>query len=275
MPMKNSLAVTTITHAAPKAPLVLRGTLVDCISQAKEIGYDAVEIHVIETSSFPLAEAKLVLAETGLSISSIVTGRIFTERGLCFTSVDPQNRDAAMAELRSYIDLSSQLGATDGVVIGWVKGNRRNDDPGFDHLLASQLRSLGEYAEQQGQRLLIEVINRYETNLFNTARELRNFIEAWQLPACRIHLDSFHMNIDEADMVEAIHTAGSLLGYFHVADSNRLVPGKGHIDFTALFSALHKINYHGTISLECIPWPDSFAIAVEGHDYLLDMLNKC
>ena len=105
--MNNPLAITAIVHAAPEAPLVLRGELPQCIRQAKALGYDAVEIHVIEAPTFPMAEVKAALQETGLHISAIVTGRIFTERGLCITSPDPQNRAAAMAEMRDYIDIAA------------------------------------------------------------------------------------------------------------------------------------------------------------------------
>ena len=95
--------------STPEAPLVLRGELLQCIRQAKELGYDAVEIHVIEAPTFPMGEVKAALRETGLHISAIVTGRIFTERGLCITSPDPQNRAAAMAEMRDYIDIAAEL----------------------------------------------------------------------------------------------------------------------------------------------------------------------
>ena len=118
MAMNNPLAVTAIIQADPKAPLVLRGELTDCICQAKAMGYDAVEIHVIEAPTFPMDAVQEALSQTGLRISAIVTGRIFTERGLCMTSPDAANRDAAMAELRDYIDLAATVNATDGVVIG-------------------------------------------------------------------------------------------------------------------------------------------------------------
>ncbi len=119
-----------------------------------------------------------------------------------------------------------------------------------------------------------EVINRYETNLFTSVAELRDFLIQWNLPGCRIHLDTFHMNIEEADMVRAIEIAGDSLGYFHVADSNRLAPGRGHLDFSAMFAALERVGYHGTISLECIPQPDSLSTGAEGYLYLTKMLNN-
>lgn len=272
--MSNPLAITAITSGAKRAPLVLRGDLVNAVKQASEWGYDALEIHIIDAGDFPLQMMKDALNQYGVRISAIVTGQIFTRRNRCITSPDPVNREAAMAEVRAYIDIAAALDAMDGVVIGWVKGNRPASHPDeFDRLLADQLRDLGEYAAAKGQRILVEVINRYETNLFNTSAELRTFLDKWDLPNCWIHLDTFHMNIDEADMAEAIRTAGSKLGYLHVADSNRLHPGAGHLDFAPVFRALHETGYRNTVSLECIPEPDSTTAGVQGMAFLAKELK--
>lgn len=273
--MTNPLAITAITAAADTAPLVLRGDLVRCVSQARELGYQAVELHVVDAAGFPTQAVADACRREGIRVSAVVTGRIFTERGRCMTSPDPANRAAAMEELRAYIDVAAQLRATDGVIIGWVKGSRPAEDPGFDALLAGQLHILGQYAAEKGQRLLIEVINRYETNLFNTAEELVDFLRAWEVPNCFVHLDTFHMNIEEADLAGAIRTAGEKLGYFHVADSNRLTPGRGHIDFAVLFSALKEVHYQGTISLECIPLPDPLSAGAEGLAFLTETWKNC
>lgn len=272
--MTNPLAITAITAADAAAPLVLRGELTQCIRQARELGYQAVELHVVDAADFPTRAVRDACLDQDIRVSAIVTGRIFTQRNRCMTSPDPDNRAAAMEELRAYTDIAAALEATDGVVIGWVKGRRPEGDQGdFDRLLAGQLRALGEYAGDRGQRLLIEVINRYETNLFNTAQELVSFLRTWELPHCLVHLDTFHMNIEEADPAQAIRTAGSLLGYFHAADSNRLPPGRGHIDFVGLFSALREVRYSGTISLECIPLPSPPLAGAEGHTFLTEMLK--
>ena len=267
--MKNLLAITAITSGAPRAPLVLRGDLVKAVGQAADWGYDAIEIHIIDAGDFPLPLMKDACSRYGVKVSAIVTGQIFTRRNRCITSPDPANREAAMAEVKAYIDIAAALGATDGVVIGWVKGNRPDtQQEEFDRLLAGQLRELGAYASNKGQRILVEVINRYETNLFNTAAELREFLDKWELPNCWVHMDTFHMNIDEADMPQAIRTAGDKLGYLHVADSNRLYPGAGHLDFAPILAALQEVDYQGTISLECIPEPDSKTAGVRGMAFL-------
>lgn len=274
--MKNALAITAIEDGAPRAPLVLRGDLAHSIETAAKLGYSAIEIHVIDAPTFPTDAVCDACRKHDISIASIVTGQIFTRRHLCITSPDKDNRDAAMKELYDYIDIAATVEATDGIVIGWIKGNRpESGGAAYDDLLASQLRDLGRYAARKGQKILVEVINRYETNVFNTARELVDFLNRYQLENTYVHLDTFHMNIEEADMVEAIRTAGGRLGYFHVADSNRLVPGRGHTDFVSLFSALKEVGYQGAISLECIPDPDSLTTGAEGYAYLTDAMKRC
>ena len=272
--MNNRLSVTAIEEGGASAPLVLRGDLKTAVRDAAAFGYNAIEIHIIEASSFPTGELKKALQENGICISSIVTGQIFTRRHLCITSPDRENRDAAMAELKDYIDIAAALGAADGVVIGWVKGRHPEGDRSeFDALLAKQFGILADYAQNKGQKILIEVINRYETNLFNTAAELKSFIQTWGLSNCYIHLDTFHMNIDEADMTEAIRTAGKDLGYFHVADSNRLSPGCGHLNFESIFQALKETGYQGSISVECIPRPSSMETAKNARIFLSEKLQ--
>ena len=256
--MKQYIAITAAQSAAQEAPLLLRGNLVQAVERAASLGYDAIEFHVDDAESFPVEEITEACQTHSIEISAIVTGRIFTQKHLCITSKERENRDAAMQELFAHIELASQLGAKDGVVIGWVKGKRpEHDVADFDNLLASQLKRLCVYAEERGQKILIEVINRYETNLFNTAEELMSFLNRYQLDGAYVHLDSFHMNIEEADIAAAIRLCGKRLGYFHVADSNRLYPGAGHIDFASIYDALNFVDYRGALSVECIPEPDA------------------
>ena len=273
--MKNTLAITAIHDGTPKQPLVLRGDLVQAVRDAAALGYTGLEIHVIDPAAFPTQDVLAACRACGVRIAAIVTGQVFTRRKLCITSPDAANRDAAMAELYRYIDVAAALEAADGVVIGWVKGNRpEGPQEAFDQLLADQLRKLGEYAQARGQRILVEVINRYETNLFNTAEELCAFLDRWSLPNCWVHLDTFHMNIEEADMAQAVRTAGARLGYLHVADSNRLYPGAGHIDFEPVLRAASEVGYAGSVSLECIPEPDGRTAAEQTIRLLKPVMDR-
>ena len=87
-------------------------------------------------------------------------------------------------------------------------------------------------------------------------------------------MDSFHMNIEEVDIFIAITKYGKLLGYFHIADSNRMYPGAGHIDFLKLRDSLLDIDYEGFIVLECLPIPDGQTAAVKAISFFKDIFSK-
>lgn len=112
------------------------------------------------------------------------------------------------------------------------------------------------YAKEKGVKIFIEAINRYEINTMNTAGDVVDLIDEYELTNTFVHLDTFHMNIEEVNIAKAIELCGDKLGYIHFADSNRSYPGAGHIDFSKVIKALHHINYKGCISVECLPLPD-------------------
>jgi sugar phosphate isomerase/epimerase len=266
--MKHIYATTAIGELSLGAPLLLQGDLLQAVKKTAALGYEAMEIHVTEPSVFPTALLADACDAHGIRIAAIATGRVYTMRNLCITSTEPKNREAAMQELYAYVDIAAELNAMDGVVIGWVKGKRPSNADGFDDLLAVQLQKLAGYAAQKGQKLLIEVINRYETNVFNTCEELLAFLTRYDIPNAYIHLDTFHMNIDESNPAEAIRSCGKRLGYFHVADNTRLYPGSGMLDFKSYFSVLKEIGYKGFVSVECLPCPDGETAARKALEYL-------
>ena len=107
-----------------------------------------------------------------------------------------------------------------------------------------------EHAAKVGVRLGVEVLNRYENNLINTAKQARRLIELVQSPFVGIHLDTFHMNIEEEDMAGAINLAGDKLFHLHGSDSHRGIPGEGHVPWGQVASALRKIRYNGYVVIE-------------------------
>jgi sugar phosphate isomerase/epimerase len=272
--MRNKLAITIIENASPKAPLVLRGDLVQSVNKAAELGYGAIEIHVLDVKGFPVQAVTEACRLNGLSVSAIATGHYFIRHNLCITSADMANRNASMQEVYKFIDLAASLGTTDGIIIGWAKGTcPEQGQQAYYDLLAEQLNSLGIYATAKNQRILLEVINRYETNVFNTTSEIMAFLGKYNPENVWVHMDTFHMNIDEANMTESIRLAGSRLGYFHIADSNRFYPGAGHIDFVPIISALKEIGYSGALSVECIPSHDSETTARKSIIFLNSLIN--
>ncbi len=105
-------------------------------------------------------------------------------------------------------------------------------------------------ARDLGMGLGLEPCNRYETHLLNTARQTAEVIERVGAENVFIHLDTYHMNIEEAGMAVGFADAGEHLGYLHLSESNRGVPGRGTLDWAGTFEGLKDIGYEGTMTLE-------------------------
>ncbi|MEM1050375.1 MAG: sugar phosphate isomerase/epimerase family protein [Pseudomonadota bacterium] len=109
---------------------------------------------------------------------------------------------------------------------------------------------VAQKARDLNMRLGLEPCNRYETHLLNTARQTAEIIERVGAPNVFIHLDTYHMNIEEAGMAEGFADAGEHLGYVHLSESNRGVPGKGTLDWAGTFKGLAEVDFEGTMTLE-------------------------
>ena len=121
--------------------------------------------------------------------------------------------------------------------------------------LAEAMTILGEHAASRGQVLLYEPLNRYETNLINTIDEGMQFLKGLPTMGLRLLADLFHMNIEEADIAEAIRAGGSSIGHIHLADSNRRPAGLGHTDFGPIVKAVRDIEFDGYFAAEALPYP--------------------
>lgn len=112
------------------------------------------------------------------------------------------------------------------------------------------VRTVGKIAQECGVDYCLEVLNRFEGYLLNTCAECRQFVEEVDVPAVKIMLDTFHMNIEEDSMTEAILLAGDRLGHFHVGENNRRLPGKGNLPWHQIGSALRAIGYDKNVVME-------------------------
>ena len=124
-------------------------------------------------------------------------------------------------------------------------------------LVANNLLLLCDYAADRGIRIAMEVLNRFETDFVNTAAQAVALVERVNHPALGIHLDSFHMNIEERGFGDAIRTAGSHLMHFHACANHRGTPGKDTIPWEEIREAMNDVGYRGDIVIE------SFSIRVE------------
>ena len=250
------------------APILFTGEICDCLRRAAAAGFDAIEYHTRETAEFDYDAIRKTIEETGCRISMIVTGRLYTQGGFSLTSEDSENEKTAVAGMLRYIDMAAEVEA--GIVIGWAKGNiREASSKGvFFERFFRNLKVLDEAAAAKNVPINIEVINHYEVDVCMTARETAAYLAANDFKSCYVHLDTFHMMLEEEDYPKAIQTAGSRLGYFHFADSTRWYPGSGYIDFKSILKTLDEVDYDGYLSIECFPHEDAEETARKGLQYL-------
>jgi sugar phosphate isomerase/epimerase len=254
-------AVSAANEAPPSAPILLVGDICSNLRTAASLGYSAIEIHTRETANLDYYMISKTTEECGTKVAMVITGRLLTEGEVNLIDDSPCVTESAIKGMKKYVEMASTLGAD--IVIGWVKGNvpAGGNREKYIKRLGDNLRIIANYGSEMNVRVCIEVINHYEVNVFTTCRELFDFLVAFQLSNCYIHLDTFHMNIEESDPVEAIHLAGKRLGYIHLADNTRRYPGSGQLNFSKILNALAEIDYNGYISIECLPYPSGIEAA--------------
>jgi sugar phosphate isomerase/epimerase len=263
--MKSAITICLVPEAR-QGPFVFHTTAADgglaaACQTAAEFGFDAVEIFPESAEAFPVAELSRLLADHGLTVAAVGTGAGWVKHKLHLCHADASMRAAAQEFIAKIIDVAGQFGAP--AIIGSMQGRFEGDlprDKALDHL-ASALDVLGARAAGQGQVLLYEPLNRYETNLFNRQGDAAAWLESRRLLHVRLLCDLFHMNIEEADIAAALVTAGRWVGHVHWADSNRQAMGLGHTAPEPIVAALRGIGYEGFLSAEVFPLPTAMDAA--------------
>ncbi len=199
--------------------------------------------------------------ELGVEVTAIASGRIRYDNGASLSDPDPEARDSAISRLEALIHLAADLDSH-YVILGGVLGNEPGKGPlpseELEDILSEQLSgSLIPLCRQLGVCLLLEPINRYERTGLNTASSMLRLLDRiGDKSSLGLLLDTYHMNIEESDPIAAIIAAGDWLRYLHIADSNRLVPGMGHIDFAHLLQSVAATGFDGPVAVEALPFPD-------------------
>lgn len=260
------LAVTGAIDGKPKAPLLLRGDLGQAARDAAAIGYKGIEIHVPDIWNWDAAAFGEACRQARVAVSALVSGQLNVRMGLSLTHDDPANVRRAIEGLKLFVDAGAVLNS--GVVVGWVRGQLGDEPEKRRAMQVAGLREVGEYAASKEVPVYIEALNRYEVDSLNTCEEMVDFIRSNGLPGTYVHLDTYHMNIEEHSAARAIRHAGDLLGYFHVAENTRYYPGHDRYDFDPVFAALEEIGYDGFVSVECLPFPTGPEAARRAYDYL-------
>lgn len=218
------------------------------LSGTRQAGYTRIELPLLDTWNIDPAVTKPIVDEFGLK----VTGNQFLTEVNDITSEDPQIVAAGEAYLKKSADLVAALGGDllCGTVYSRLGRPEKPVSPRGRANCVATLRTVAEHAGNLGVKLGLELCNRYETPLLNTARQALDLLDEIDHPNACVHIDTYHMHIEETDMATPVLACGTRLGYVHVGESHRGPLGTGTVDYPSFFRALATIGYTGPVTFE-------------------------
>src|SRR5215213_9065855 len=215
---------------------------------ALSYGFDGMEL-----SGFPMIDLATEAVRDGVPVSAMCSGH----RGW-FIDPDPEQIAFAIEDMKRLLELGAELdaplivvpiyGRTHNLPPHCGTGRTRDED---EALFVRGLTEISEHADRVGGRILVEAINRFENSISVKVADADEFARRIGSANVRAMADVFHMNIEEVDFGRSLTEAGEMLGYVHLADSQRLEPGRGHLDFDSVFVGLVGMGYDGWASMEC------------------------
>jgi D-psicose/D-tagatose/L-ribulose 3-epimerase len=221
----------------------------DLIDHAASFGLDAFEIPLMELDAVDPAAIRERAAAAGLELVTSV---------VCSEDADPSSDDESVRErgaefLVRCVDATADMGATvfSGVIYSSI-GRRldRRPEPAYMERAADVVRAVARHAAERGVTVGIEPVNRYESFLVNTAAQARELMALVGEPNVGVHLDAYHMNIEEDDFRTPVELVLDDLVHFHLSESHRGIPGRGTVDWEAIMGALVDGGYQGYVGLE-------------------------
>jgi D-psicose/D-tagatose/L-ribulose 3-epimerase len=216
-----------------------------------ELGFDIIEVPFEDLGQIDHEHIGDLIRDNGLDVTACVA--MGPDRDLIHP--EKQIRDNGVAYVRGSIEATQALGGTNLAgplysAVGRVWQATPEERERDLDLLVKQLTGLAEYAEDHGVVLCIEPLNRFETSFINLASQLVEVLDRVDHPACQAHLDTFHMNIEERSLGDAIRTVGPRLRHFHACENDRGAAGTGHVPWSEVADALHDIDYDGPVVIE-------------------------
>jgi D-psicose/D-tagatose/L-ribulose 3-epimerase len=221
----------------------------DLIDHAASLGLDAIEIPLMELDAVDPEAIRARTERVGIDVLTSV---------VCPDDADPSSedervRDAGREFLARCVDATADMGATVFTGVTYSALGRRLDrrpERADMERAAEVLRAAARHAAARGVRVGIEPVNRYESFLVNTAAQARELMEMVGEPNVGVHLDAYHMNIEEDDFRSPVELVAGDLVHFHLSESHRGIPGRGTVDWEAIMSALGDAGYSGYVGLE-------------------------
>ena len=230
-----------------------RGDYISYVKKVKKLGFDILEVAVADFLSQPdryFEELGKAAADNGV----ILTGGYGPRPEHNLSSSDPSvvaNGFSFYRELFRKMDIANIRSLGGALYSYWpVDYTKPIDKAGDYNRSVSNMQKLADIAGEYNIVLGMEVLNRFEGYLLNDAAEGIAFVKEVNKPNVKLMLDTFHMNIEEDSLIDAIKSAGDLLGHFHVGEANRRPPRDGRMPWKDIAAALHEIGYNGAVVME-------------------------
>lgn len=253
----------------------------------RDLGLWGVELNVADLNDPRTASVEALrdyLGELGLELSMFASGLTAKRLGVSLSTTDAGARAEALRAARAMVDwVAAGRGQRDearraGIIIGFLKGGIATDPEAARVSLLDSLRELAPYAAERMVPLIIEATNRYETSVVNTLADGVRLIDELGLdPAAAASVeilpDTFHMNIEEGNLREALAGAFGHYSSFHLSDNNRLFPGFGAIDFPRILGILRELGYAGRFAIEGNVEKDLLSDLRQSLDYLAPIMT--
>ncbi len=217
----------------------------------KQMGFDLIEVGIESTSDLDYETAAEIARANRLAVS--VCAAMGPDRDLIHG--DESIRSNGMDYVRHCIDAAQTIGAANVVgplysAVGRTWQQSADDRKKDLDLLVGQLKALAAYAGERGVTICVEPLNRFETSFMNLASQAIEVVDRVDHQACGILLDTFHMNIEERSIGDAIRAAGPRMRHLHTCENDRGAPGSGHVPWDEVARACRDIGYGGPMVIE-------------------------
>ncbi len=228
------------------------------VEKTQAAGYDLLEVPLLDPYGFDVEAAKRSLQRNPIAITSSLGLPAYAD----ISSADPEKVAAGEKFLNRTVEILHELesGYLVGAIYSQLTKYPGPATPANRQASQEVLNSVADRARALGVGLGLEVVNRYETNLFNTGRGALAFISEIGNDNIGVHLDTYHMNIEEPDMYTPVLESAAKLMYVHIGESHRGYLGSGSVDFNSFYRALAQVGFDGPMVFE------SFSSAVVSAD---------
>jgi sugar phosphate isomerase/epimerase len=215
----------------------------------KQVGYDAVELQITDPAAQDEARLRRTLDKVGFPLCAMQSGGSYATRGNCLCTANVSVRERTISLLKTFVDFASRWGAV--IVFGSLQG-RAKDEPDLEagrQRIVDAMGLVGRYATEKEVIVAFEPVNHIEVAYHNSIDSVAEVVRRVNTPGLRMMIDTFHMNIEERDMLKPIAPIRDILAHAHLSETNRDVLGTGHWNTGTFLRELKRVGYAGYCSV--------------------------